>query len=230
MKKTKALRIKEFSEHKNLSFRAIERIIGASHGILSSALKRNGDINEDLSKLLDEFPELNPLWLYEGKGEMILKTYENLENRTNMPNVEESKGHYSIKPKEIPVYNVDGPNDEINIFNKAINLKPAFFFTMPELSDCDFGLRYYGKSMEPDIESGDYIALKSINSKIVQFGETFFIVTTDNQRMVRKIKKGRDAQNFLLSALNKDFDEFEVERNQVHSLYIIKAILKQRVI
>ncbi|WP_340063629.1 helix-turn-helix transcriptional regulator [Ascidiimonas aurantiaca] len=65
-------RIKLFIEFKNISLRNFDESIGMSKGYMSRQIKSNASIGGDvLEKIIDAYPELNPVWLLKGKGAML---------------------------------------------------------------------------------------------------------------------------------------------------------------
>ncbi len=68
-------RIKLFIEHKSISLRRFDESIEMSKGYMSRQIKTNASVGGDvLEKIIDAYPELNPIWLLQGKGEMLLPT------------------------------------------------------------------------------------------------------------------------------------------------------------
>jgi len=66
-------RILLFIKHKGLSMRAFDLSIGASNGYTSKQSKTNASVGSNvLEKIIDVYPDLNPLWLITGKGNMII--------------------------------------------------------------------------------------------------------------------------------------------------------------
>lgn len=66
-------RIIDFIKHKNMSMRAFDMSIKVGNGYTSKQSKSNASIGSDvLERIIDTYPELNPLWLITGKGEMII--------------------------------------------------------------------------------------------------------------------------------------------------------------
>jgi len=66
-------RILLFIRHKGLSMRAFDLSISASNGYTSKQSKTNASVGSDvLEKIIDVYPDLNPLWLITGKGNMII--------------------------------------------------------------------------------------------------------------------------------------------------------------
>ncbi len=74
-------RLEEFIHFKNLSLYAFENSIQASRGSISKAIKHEKSIGTNVvENILKEYPELNPNWLFTGKGEMILKEVTETDN------------------------------------------------------------------------------------------------------------------------------------------------------
>ncbi len=66
-------RLREFVQYTGLSESAFCQKVGFSNGFLGKVYKNNISIGVDkLIKILSVFPELNPIWLLTGIGEMIL--------------------------------------------------------------------------------------------------------------------------------------------------------------
>lgn len=66
-------RIILFIRHKRLSMRAFDMSIGVGNGYTSKQSKSNASVGGDvLERIIDVYPDLNPLWLITGKGNMIL--------------------------------------------------------------------------------------------------------------------------------------------------------------
>lgn len=64
-------RIKAYISSKGISIRQLERNIGASNGVLSTAIKKGTDISSKwLSKIVELDSTLNARWLLTGIGDM----------------------------------------------------------------------------------------------------------------------------------------------------------------
>ncbi|MCE7053125.1 hypothetical protein LZF95_00460 [Algoriphagus sp. AGSA1] len=65
-------RIGDFAHEKRISIRQIENAVGSGNGTLSKAIGSNKDIQTKwVSLFIEKFPEVNPIWLLTGKGEML---------------------------------------------------------------------------------------------------------------------------------------------------------------
>ena len=70
-------RIILFIRHKRLSMRAFDMSIGVGNGYTSKQSKSSASVGSDvLEKIIDVYPDLNPLWLITGKGNMVLDIEE----------------------------------------------------------------------------------------------------------------------------------------------------------
>jgi len=68
-------RLKEYIDYKNVKISAFEKSVGMSNASLAKPFRKGGSIGVDkLIKILEVYPELNPVWLLTGKEEMLLKT------------------------------------------------------------------------------------------------------------------------------------------------------------
>ncbi len=67
-------RLGKFIEFKQMSFYAFENSINASRGSISKAVKEEKSVGSNvLENILTVYPELNPIWLLKGTGEMTSK-------------------------------------------------------------------------------------------------------------------------------------------------------------
>ena len=78
-------RIEQFAEKQGIKIGALEKKIGASKGVLSRAIAQKTDIQSKwLSKLVENFPQIDANWLLTGEGSMYRDT--TVQGGTNPPN------------------------------------------------------------------------------------------------------------------------------------------------
>lgn len=70
--------LKELIEEKKITIAEFERKIGVKSPTISKIIERNSKISQDiLYKCIIAYPELDPMWLLSGKGDMYkVKEYE----------------------------------------------------------------------------------------------------------------------------------------------------------
>lgn len=75
-------RLKEYIDYRGISVAAFERSIGMANASFGKSLKNKGAIGTDkLEKILSIYPEISPVWLMTGEGDMLKtkRTPENLQ-------------------------------------------------------------------------------------------------------------------------------------------------------
>jgi hypothetical protein len=96
-------RIKQYADYHNISIRSIEAAIGASNGVISSAIKRNSDIQSKWVSIIIEFyKDINPTWLLTGKGSMLIDQNQIPEKiKTASKPTEENEGVVTFLQQQI---------------------------------------------------------------------------------------------------------------------------------
>ncbi len=65
-------RVRQIIEYKGISLSVFNKKISAGTGYVEKLLQRNGTIGSDkLENIVFVFPDINPIWLLTGKGEML---------------------------------------------------------------------------------------------------------------------------------------------------------------
>lgn len=68
-------RLKKYIEAKGLTMAAVERSLGMSNGLLQKAIKNHTAIGSDkIENILMVYPDISPLWLFRGEGEMLINS------------------------------------------------------------------------------------------------------------------------------------------------------------
>lgn len=66
-------RLKQYIDFKGISVAAFERSIGMANASFGKSLKKQGAIGTDkLENILNIYPDISPMWLLKGEGNMIL--------------------------------------------------------------------------------------------------------------------------------------------------------------
>lgn len=68
-------RVKLFIKFKGISLRKFAEIIGVSHSLINNTKSLGSD---KLESIIINFPEINPIWLLTGKGEMLIPDQDTL--------------------------------------------------------------------------------------------------------------------------------------------------------
>ncbi len=131
----------------------------------------------------------------------------------------------------IPYYgDINAFGGNMNVFNGEHPELVTDIINIPSFNDCDCYINVSGESMYPIYSSGDIIALKRIQDKeVIQYGEAYVLITKEN-RMLKYIRKGKDERHWRLVSENKEHDAFEIDKNKVLTLFLVKGKIKKNVL
>ncbi len=111
-------RIYQYINYKGIKPLPFEKKIGLSNGYLCKQIKRKADLGEGIIlRILENCPDINPLWLITGEGEM-LKSPEQAERSEKPPlPAPDPKDTYII---ELQAKQISFLEKEINAYKRRI--------------------------------------------------------------------------------------------------------------
>lgn len=194
---------------------------------------------DKLVKILTEYPDINPTWLLLGKGNSTVIINEQSEtyqaNSTSAPeipttickpNIVEKKylPEINYDHKGAPYYNVDF----IGGFDLVLNdqtRNPDYYINFPPYNkEGVIWCNITGHSMEPELNNGDFIAMKEMYSPIeyLPVGEIYGIVT-DDYRTVKRIRMSKRKGFIRLIPTNKspEYGEQEIPVSMIRKIYAV---------
>ncbi|GAA4338751.1 hypothetical protein GCM10023149_48960 [Mucilaginibacter gynuensis] len=143
------------------------------------------------------------------------------------------------EPKGIPMYSDKAAASAVELYNdEASDQEPAFFVSIPQFADCDFGKMIFGHSMYPTYESGSYAFMKRVGDlRQVSPGEVYYIETT-YLKVTKRLQYGKlgfEDDHFLAMSDNEEkrpdggfrYETFPIFKEDIKALYIVKGALKQ---
>ena len=153
-------------------------------------------------------------WLESGEGKML---YSDL-NETGCTEKSSDK---------VPFYDIDFALGYDEMYNDTPNV-PTKFISIPGYEKADFWCRASGDSMKPVISNGDIIALKAILDwqSFLPMNEVYAIMTTNDLRTVKVVRKGSDAEHFTLHAYNEEFEDQEIAKSSITKVFKVLGALK----
>ncbi|MCH2197102.1 helix-turn-helix transcriptional regulator [Kordia sp.] len=81
-------RIKHIMSLNNMSINEFEKKINVSNNTIGSAIRRKSEFKSDvLNKVLDTFPNINPIWLLTGKGSIQSNNESEYLTKEKIPNL-----------------------------------------------------------------------------------------------------------------------------------------------
>lgn len=218
-------RLKEYIDAKGLSIAYFEKSIGMSNASFGKSLKNNGAIGSDkLENILRVYPEINPGWLLTGRGSMLKTESAPLMDEQVVVKEEEILPEVNYEYKGAPYYNVDFIGGFDLVLNDQSRNPDYYINFAPYNKEGVVWCNITGHSMEPELNNGDFIAMKEMRDPIeyLPYGEVYGIVT-DSYRTVKRIRMA-DRNGFVrLIPTNKspEYGEQEIPVSMIRKVYAV---------
>ncbi|MFR0794308.1 MAG: helix-turn-helix transcriptional regulator [Parabacteroides merdae] len=213
-------RIQQYIENKGISKYRFYQQSGLSNG----ALDKGENIGSDkCEKILYAFPDLNSDWLLTGRGSMLKNNgLELIDNKEDIEKNELPEVNYEYKGA--PYYNVDFIGGFDLVLNDQTN-NPDYYINFPPYNkEGVVWCNITGHSMEPELNNGDFIALKEMTDPIeyLPYGEIYGIIT-DNYRTVKRIRMSERKGFVRLIPTNKspEYGEQEIPINMIRKVFAV---------
>lgn len=87
-------------------------------------------------------------------------------------------------------------------------------------------VRVSGDSMSPVIGNGDLIAIREVRNPNLIFWGQIYVVLLDDYRMVKYIRRHPDASQVILRSENSQYDDIEVAKSDIRSLFLVENIIR----
>lgn len=193
------------------NLRNVERLVGLSNGAIDKI--GDGTRKQTIDKISTTFPDLNISWLKTGEGEMLKL------NKDSFSLLHDNKHHI------IRYYDIDASAGNVEMFDPGyIKYKDI---VIPGFEDCDIALNVWGDSMYPELKSGQIVALKKWEESYIEFGNVYLVVTKNNHRMIKRIRASKNKDEVICESANEIFDPFEIKKEDILKLYLVKGHIER---
>lgn len=207
--------IREHGETKN----SFALRVGINPSNFNRKMKEEGEegklsfSNKDFKLILDA-TGLSPEWLKTGEGE-----------KYSGAGVEALGESNTITSK--PFYDVDFALGFATMYNDTPNV-PSKYVSVPGYERADFWCRTSGDSMQPMINGGDMIALKEVLDwqDFLPLNEVYAIITTNDLRTVKVVRKGSDDMHLTLHAYNEAYEDQEISKENITKVFKVIGCIK----
>lgn len=223
-------RLGQYITKKGISYYAFENTIGAGRGSISKAVKEGKSIGSQvLENILLVYPDLNPVWLLTGVGEIFI------ENQAIISNKEidafRLKTDNSIENQQIPLYDIEAIAGLTPLFQDHKSQNPIDHISIPNLPKCDGAVYVTGDSMYPLLKSGDIILYKEIKdlANEIFWGEMYLLsidMSGEEYITVKYIQKSDETGFIKLVSQNKHHQDKEVPITKIKALALVKASIR----
>lgn len=203
-------RVALLAQNENITIGALERVIGASKGVLSRAIQGNTDIQSKwLEKIVENYPHYSGTWLLTGSGEMENTTgpvahQAEESDRAAIPLIpyDAIAGYGSFDFQELPIED---------------------FYTVEELRGADFLIRVKGDSMSPKYNGGDIVACKRIDAiTFWQWHKVYAICTRNQGILIKRVEEYQNNPAFITCrSENPQYRPFELHEDEIVSVALV---------
>lgn len=197
--------IDHFAGGKNTRFAAL---IGTNEARIRSYLSGSAMPKLDFLEALVYYLDVSINWFVSGQGPMLLSEVKE----------QEGKGTPSILSEALPVYEVDFTCGFDEIENEQ-NAQPSYYMDTPLNRSADLWCTVQGKSMMPDIEPGDKVALRRITWDSFEPGYIYAVVMDDLRtvKTLRRVPGQPEQLDFV--ATNPDYGVERYPIGRIRQLY-----------
>ncbi|MCC7453041.1 MAG: hypothetical protein IT222_02655 [Crocinitomix sp.] len=146
---------------------------------------------------------------------------------------EPNSGYFKRKDLDqknfIPFHDI---NQHIDMFDLTsdIGVHPAKDYVYLPGVSADLVFSYFGNGMSPQIENGDWLAIRRIHDfSFFNYGSLYFVVTKEFV-LVRTLRKSTHANKILLISSQDFNDPIELPISSIKALYVVSAIIKRNIL
>ncbi len=179
---------------------------GISNGLIGKARKRGSLSQENISKILNLYKNLDANWLMTGKGEMLIPEVDSDVKFLSIIKIENIKKFQ--KPK-----NLSGSKN-----NK---------FIASNLGSAEFLVEVNGRNTSQKYSNGDFLACRKLDFKDAFFQwNNVFILDTKLGIWIKKLMKGKDENHLLILSDNPNHDPFEIRVSEINAIALVLGVIK----
>jgi phage repressor protein C with HTH and peptisase S24 domain len=235
-------RLDKYMEIKGLNDNRVTVDLGLTIGLIGKSRNsvKKGLHSDTIEKILQGYPDLNPVWLLMGRGEMLIKdvsvypeVFHEVGQMHEPENVFRLKTDKIYEEQRIPFYNIEASAGVVSLFNSLSDkAEPAGYISIPNLPKCDGSIPITGDSMYPLLKSGDVVAYKIIELHIdnIFFGEMYLVsmdLNGDDHLSAKWVQKSEKGDEYIkLVSQNQHHQSKDVHLSKVRALALIKASVR----
>lgn len=220
-------RIQKIASNEGITIGALERIIGASKGVLSRAINNGTDIQSKwLQIIVENYPQYSADWLLSGNGNMLKSPSSTSTPVDDRP--KESAHHVAEGSHEgIPLIPLSAMAGAFTGNDDGVMEYECERYVIPAFKGADFLMPVKGDSMQPTYYSGDLVACQRVplNDLFFQWNKTY-VLDTSQGPLIKRIRRGSDEQHVLIVSDNPEYEPFELSKDQFHGVALVRGLVR----
>lgn len=216
-------RLRHIMQLRHLTQRRLAGMLHLDPANLSKVMNGKLNFTEGLINRIVVDLGISKAWLTRGEGVPFAKSCDVADLRID--------GRLTPRPvaEGTPVYDLDvtaGCRSLAEIFGEV---RPVGRVTLPEIPENCSLVKVRGDSMAPRIAPGGYVAIRPIADMRNIFWGQIYVVELEELRLVKFVRRHSDPSKIILHSGNPEYDDMDVDRADIRSMYIVEAILNYEI-
>lgn len=201
-------------------------LLGVSKSTLSNWSSRN---TIDYDRVFSLCEHINIDWLLTGRGSMLKSETTPPMGDQNSPKEEDDRpvAIHTDNPKEgIPLIPINAMAGAM-MGEQTVMEYECERYVVPLFKGAEFLIPVKGSSMYPKYSSGDIVACKRVPMTDLFFQwNKVYVLDTNQGALIKRIKKGSDAEHILIVSDNKDYEPFELPIRCINNVAIVIGVIR----
>lgn len=201
-------------------------LLGVSKSTLSNWSSRN---TIDYDRVFSLCEHINIDWLLTGRGSMLKSETTPPMGDQDSPKEEDDRpvAIHTDNPKEgIPLIPINAMAGAM-MGEQTVMEYECERYVVPLFKGAEFLIPVKGSSMYPKYSSGDIVACKRIPMTDLFFQwNKVYVLDTNQGALIKRIKKGSDAEHILIVSDNKDYEPFELPIRCINNVAIVIGVIR----
>lgn len=212
-------RIQEIIRYKNVSPPLFAERIGAKtkQSIYDLISGKTKSLSERMKcKITSYAPDINPIWLMTGEGEMLKR----------IPEKASAHGE-SMKEYETWLLPMDSHGGSLSGIPADGTLLQNCERVISPIKGVDFAISVYGDSMAPEYPSGSRVLIKRINPEsFIEWGRTY-VLDTCNGVLIKEVLHCSREGYITCHSINPDpkYADFDIPMADVYGMYRVLMVM-----
>ena len=197
---------------------------GGTRGVLG---QNNGISEENISRFLAYYPEVNIEWLMTGRGEMLA---DDQATRTRHKSIDVDKHPVASLATEsgkgIPLIRIEAMAGALTGEQSVLEYE-CERYVVPMFKGADFLIPVKGSSMYPKYSSGDIVACQCVPMSDLFFQwNKVYVIDTNQGALIKRIKPGSDEKHVLIVSDNEKYDPFELPISSIYAVALVIGVIR----